>query len=85
MRLILIIRTRRILKLEENPSMPKNFTIIEAADFARCSPDTIRRYIRTGELPAALVAGRYLIGEPALIAFTKPTPKATVPANAPNA
>lgn len=38
-----------------------NLTIPEAAVELRCSPKTVRRAIKRGELPAVLFGGRYLI------------------------
>lgn len=41
-------------------------TIPEAAAWMRCSPDTIRRRIKSGDLPAILFAGKYRITVAAL-------------------
>jgi excisionase family DNA binding protein len=68
--------------------MSRKLTLAEAAESARCCADTIRRRVRSGELPASLVAGRYLIDESDLIAFmgrVKPAPKTAAAANASNA
>jgi excisionase family DNA binding protein len=44
-------------------------TIAQAAGAAGCSPDTVRRAIRSDELPAALVDGRYAITQDDLEAW----------------
>lgn len=58
--------------------MPKNFRLSDAAEHARCSIYTVRRWIKTGQLPAVIVANRYLIAESDLAKFLRPK-KATTP------
>lgn len=52
-------------------------TLQEAADRLRCSERTVRRYIKDGDLPAALIGGKYLISPDDLAALVKnpPLPK----------
>ena len=48
-------------------------TVHEAAEYLRCHKDTVRRWCKSGELPArCLPGGDYRINEADLDAFLKP-------------
>jgi excisionase family DNA binding protein len=46
---------------QRTSDLATHLTISEAAARLRCSPDTIRRRIKAGALPAVLFAGKYRI------------------------
>jgi excisionase family DNA binding protein len=48
---------------------PRLLTPEEAGEILRCSGDTIKRYVRSGELRAFRHRGRVLIPEPAIERF----------------
>jgi len=50
----------------------RNFTVKEAAIWARRAPGTIRNWIYSGRLPATLHVGRLLIRESDLLALSRP-------------
>ena len=52
--------------------MPKPFfNLSEAAEIACCSTYTVRRWVKSGALPAVIVASRYVIAAPALTKFLR--------------
>ncbi|MEQ8834235.1 MAG: helix-turn-helix domain-containing protein [Miltoncostaeaceae bacterium] len=53
---------------------PEHLTTAEAAQELRCCLATVQRMIRRGDLPARLVAGRYLISRADLPTTWAPIP-----------
>lgn len=52
--------------------MPKQFfDLSETAEIACCSKYTVRRWVKSGVLPAVIVASRYVIAAPALAKFLR--------------
>ncbi len=49
--------------------MPRYLTIQEVAQLARCEHRTVRRAIRSGELNASLIGGRWIVREDAVEAW----------------
>jgi excisionase family DNA binding protein len=43
-----------------NTQLTAYMTLVETADFLRCSPRTLKRYIRDGRVPFTRIGRRYL-------------------------
>ncbi len=50
-----------VKQTDEGQQEPRFLTVREAADVLACSPDTVRRMIREGRIPAERPRGRYRI------------------------